>query len=124
MNKYKFQTIVATPEIRTQFTELREQLGTSDKQLMTAIWNLIDIQAVTADVERLKGEVAIARAEKKELKAAAKRKEKPVKEKKAAKKAAKKAGSSNKSTKAPKVSVVENDENDDDFQTVVVDGTL
>jgi hypothetical protein len=128
MNKqYQFVTIVATPEVRAQFTELREKLNATDKLLMQAVWNLVNglqnENAIEEEVMRLKEGVAIERAEKKELKAAAKRKEKPEKEKKAAKKTAKKVAKKAGSTKPVKAKVVNVDE-DDDIPCVVVDGTL
>ena len=40
MAQYKFVTIVAPEQVRADFTYLRGVLGTTDKQLMQAFWNL------------------------------------------------------------------------------------
>lgn len=114
---YKFQTIVATPEIRADFTTLRDRLNSSDKQLMTAIWNfaMSNVSAIESEVKHLQEQTAIVRAEKKELKAAAKKKAKPEKAEKAPKKVSKK------KAVEEKMSVVVDD--DDDVPCMVVDGT-
>ena len=38
--KYSFQTIVVPTEVRSEFTHVREDLMTTDKQLMQALWNV------------------------------------------------------------------------------------
>ena len=100
MTKYTFRTIVAPDQVRADFTELRDQLHSSDKELMQAFWNtcMNNIEQVKEQVVFLKEQAAKAKAEKREMKAAAKLKvneqeqeQEPVKEpnKKAAKKKAK-----------------------------------
>jgi peptidoglycan hydrolase CwlO-like protein len=121
MTKYAFKTIVAPEAVRAEFTGLRDQLNSSDKELMQAFWNIgIDrLDDIKREVEMLQAQTAQARAEKQEIKAAAKLKEKAPKAKKekvAAKKAPKKAKKADKVTKVV-------DDGDDDIETVVVDGT-
>lgn len=121
MTKYTFKTIVAPEAVRAEFTGLRDQLNSSDKELMQAFWNIgIDrLDDIKREVEMLQAQTAQARAEKQEMKAAAKLKEKAPKAKKekvAAKKAPKKAKKADKVTKVV-------DDGDDDIETVVVDGT-
>jgi hypothetical protein len=108
MTKYTFRTIVAPDAVRADFTVLRDQLNSSDKELMQAFWNLgIDrLDDIKHEVEVLQASAARARAEKQEIKAAAKLKEKAaIAEKK----------------KAPKTEEFVDD--GDDIETVVVDGT-
>ena len=110
MTKYTFRTIVAPDAVRADFTALRDQLNSSDKELMQAFWNLgIDrLDDIKREVEMLQAEAAQARAEKQEIKAAAKLKEKAaIAEKK----------------KAPKAEEEFVDDGEDDIETVVVDGT-
>lgn len=121
MTKYTFKTIVAPEAVRAEFTGLRDQLNSSDKELMQAFWNIgIDrLDDIKREVEMLQAQTAQARAEKQEMKAAAKLKEKAPKAKKekvAAKKVPKKAKKADKVTKVV-------DDGDDDIETVVVDGT-
>ena len=80
MSKYTFKTIVATESVRADFTALRDSLGTSDKELMQAFWNLVnqDGDALKAEVVRLQEASALDKAAKKEVKAAAKQKDAPV----------------------------------------------
>ena len=108
MTKYTFRTIVAPDAVRADFTALRDQLSSSDKELMQAFWNLgIDrLDDIKREVEMLQAQTAQARAEKQEIKAAAKLKEKVA--------AAEK-------KKAPKEEEFVDD--GDDIETVVVDGT-
>lgn len=40
MTKSKFVTIVAPEQVRSEFTHVREDLMTTDKQLMQALWNI------------------------------------------------------------------------------------
>jgi hypothetical protein len=56
MTKYKFVTIVAPEIVRSEFTHVREDLMSSDKQLMQALWNIAlrDMDAVRAEVSALK----------------------------------------------------------------------
>ena len=122
MPKYTFQTIVAPAAVREEFTQLRNQLNSSDKELMQAFWNLgIDrLDDIKREVEMLQASNAKARLEKRELKIAAKRKEKEQRD--TQKKAKAPAAPKKKATKKKEqVSVVVDDE--DDIQTVVVDGT-
>ena len=125
MPKYTFQTIVAPAAVREEFTQLRNQLNSSDKELMQAFWNLgIDrLDDIKREVEMLQASNAKARLEKRELKIAAKRKEKEQRDtqKKAKKEKAPAAPKKKATKKKEQVSVVVDDE--DDIQTVVVDGT-
>ncbi len=104
IKKYTFQTIVAPQAVRADFTALRDQLDTSDKTLMQALWNIgIDhIDALKLEVNNIEASIQKARQEQRELKAAAKpkkaAKKAAVKPKKAAKKAVK-------SKKAPVISL-------------------
>lgn len=103
MTKYTFKTIVAPEAVRADFTALRDEFNSSDKELMQAIWNIGTKSRgeLQVELDEIKMQNAQVRVEKKEMKAAAKLREKEVvvKEEKApkAKKAAKKA------TKAPKI---------------------
>lgn len=107
MTKYTFRTIVAPDAVRADFTALRDQLNSSDKELMQAFWNIgIDrLEDIKREVGMLQIQTAQERAEKKEIKAAAKLKEKIA--------AAEK-------RKAPEEDFVDDG---DDIETVVVDGT-
>jgi peptidoglycan hydrolase CwlO-like protein len=124
MTKYTFKTIVAPEAVRAEFTALRDQLNSSDKELMQAFWNLgVDrLDDIKKEVEMLQAATAQARAEKQEIKAAAKLKKAPKakKEKKVTKVAAKKAPKK-KAVKASKVTKVVDD--DGDLECVVVDAT-
>lgn len=73
---YTFKTIVATEEIRTMFTKLRNELNTSDKDLMTAFWTIGMSQRSELEefVNTLKEDRNKEKLEKKEQKLAAKRK--------------------------------------------------
>lgn len=124
MTKYAFKTIVAPEDVRADFTVLRDRLNSSDKELMQAFWNfaMSNISAIEDEVKNLQESTAIARAQKQEMKAAAKLKDKPKKApKKAEKIAAKKAPKKKASKKAESVSTVVDE--DDDLSCVVVDGT-
>lgn len=121
MTKYTFKTIVAPEEVRADFTVLRDRLNSSDKELMQAFWNfaMSNISAIEDEVKHLQEQSAKARAEKQEMKAAAKLKEKAPKAKKekvAAKKAPKKAKKADKVTKVV-------DDGDDELGCIVVDAT-
>ena len=74
MTKYTFRTIVAPDAVRAGFTVLRDGLGSSDKELMQAIWNITmrNIEEVQEEVQALKVLTARAKEEMKEVKAAAK----------------------------------------------------
>jgi hypothetical protein len=124
MTKYTFKTIVAPEAVRAEFTQLRDQLNSSDKELMQAFWNIgVDrLDDIKKEVEMLQASTAQARAEKQEIKAAAKLKKAPKakKEKKVTKVAAKKAPKK-KAEKASKVTKVVDDE--DGLECVVVDAT-
>jgi peptidoglycan hydrolase CwlO-like protein len=76
MTKYTFKTIVATEAVRNEFTALRDSLNSSDKELMQAFWNLgIDrLEDIKNEVKMLQDQEALERQNKKEVKAAAKRK--------------------------------------------------
>ena len=117
--RYTFKTIVAPEDVRADFTVLRDRLNSSDKELMSALWNfaMSNISAIEDEVKHLQEQTAIARASKQEMKAAAKLKEKAPK--KAPKKAEKKKAV--KATKTAKVTTV--DDGEDDIVTIVVDGT-
>ena len=90
--RYKFQTIVATPEIRASFTQMRNELGSSDKELMSAIWKVVadNVQSVVNALEAIRYEKAD---------------ERPASSvaKKAVKKAAKKAKAEKPEPKAKKI---------------------
>lgn len=118
MTKYTFRTIVSTDEIRADFSVLRDRLNSSDKELMSALWNfaMSNIGAIEDEVKRLQEQSAKARASKQEMKAAAKLKEKAPKAKKATKKKAVKA------TKTAKVATIV-DDGDDELGCIVVDAT-
>jgi hypothetical protein len=62
--KYSFVTIVAPAEVRAEFTVVREDLMTSDKQLMQALWNIAqrDMDAVRAEVFSLKTAASLLKA--------------------------------------------------------------
>jgi hypothetical protein len=79
MTKYTFRTIVAPDQVRADFTVLRDQLGSSDKQLMQAMWNVCmrNIEEVGYEVQGLRELTARAKAEQREMKAAAKLKDVP-----------------------------------------------
>jgi len=122
MTKYAFKTIVAPEAVRNEFTALRDSLNSSDKELMQAFWNLgIDrLEDIKREVEMLQASAAAERLEKKELKLAAKPKVvKPAKAKKVATKKAKKEAKPKKVQAAATLVAMD----DDDFQTLVVDGT-
>lgn len=82
--QYSFKTIVAPEAVRADFTALRDQLGSSDKELMQALWNIgIDrLEDLKKEVEAQQSAAALARAAAKEVKAAAKQKDKAPKAKK------------------------------------------
>ena len=127
MTKYTFKTIVAPEAVRAEFTTLRDQLNSSDKELMQAFWNVaIDrLDDIKKEVAMLQASTAQARAAKQEMKAAAKLKDKPAKKKakkadKVTKVAAKKAPKK-KANKVAKVTKIVDD--GDDLECVVVDAT-
>lgn len=132
MTKYTFRTIVAPDQVRADFTVLRERLETSDKELMQAFWNvaMANIEQIKAEVVAIKEQAMTEREAKRELKIAAKRKEKAEKKPKAkkepkAEKAPKPEKAKRKTRKkADEVAKVVDFDDDDDFQTVVVDGTV
>jgi len=74
IKKYTFQTIVAPPAVRAEFTDLRDELRTSDKTLMQAFWNLgIDVlDSLKNEVANLEAMALQLRQENREMKAAAK----------------------------------------------------
>ena len=74
MTKYTFQTIVATSEVRADFTALREELKSSDKELMTAMFELASKHREELDqlVQDQQNIARVYRERSKELKAAAK----------------------------------------------------
>lgn len=81
--RYTFKTIVAPEAVRNEFTSLRNSLGSSDKELMQAFWNIgIDnLDTLKAEVTNLQNAAKAERENTKELKAAAKKKDagdKPV----------------------------------------------
>jgi len=126
MTKYTFKTIVAPEAVRAEFTALRDQLNSSDKELMQAFWNIaIDrLDDIKKEVSMLQTSTAQSRAEKQEMKAAAKLKEKaPKKAKKADKvtKVAAKKAPKKKANKVAKVTKIVDD--GDDLECVVVDAS-
>ena len=124
MTKYTFKTIVAPEAVRAEFTALRDQLNSSDKELMQAFWNIaVDrLDDIKKEVEMLQASSVQARAEKQEMKAAAKLKEKAPKKEKKADKVTKVAAKKAPKKKAVKVTKVV-DDGDDDLECVVVDAT-
>ena len=74
MTNYKFQTIVATPEVRAEFSVMRDIMKSTDKELMTAMFELA--RKHPGDLEQIvKDQQDIARGYKerdKAIKAAAK----------------------------------------------------
>ena len=98
MSQYKFQTIVATAEIRAQFTQMRNELDSSDKELMSAVW-----QVVTGNVQGVVDALEAIRAEKAAEKTATKESKKALAAKKASKKPAKKAKAEKPEPKAKKM---------------------
>ena len=130
MTKYTFKTIVAPDAVRNEFTALRDSLKSSDKELMQAFWNLgIDcIDRLKREVEMLQASAAAERLEKQEIKLAAKPKAAKPAKKVAVK--AKKEPKAKKETKPSTKVMFEGREevevfvglDDDDFETVVVNG--
>jgi len=96
MSKYQFCTVVATPDIRAQFTQMRNELGSSDKELMSAIWKVVtdNAQPFVDALEAIRSEKALEKS------AIAVLKKGP---KKATKKPAKKAKAEKPEPKAKKV---------------------
>jgi len=108
--KYTFQTVVVTPEVRQEFTTLREELNSSDKQLSLAMWNIVmrNPELLKEEVENIKASIQAERSEVREMKAAAKKAPKAAKKapKAAGKKSPKAAAKKNakvRKAKAPKV---------------------
>lgn len=64
MSKYQFCTVVATPEIRASFTQMRNELGSSDKELMSAIWKVVtdNAQPFVDALEAIRAEKAVEKA--------------------------------------------------------------
>jgi DNA replication initiation complex subunit (GINS family) len=102
MSKYQFCTVVATPEIRASFTQMRNELGSSDKELMSAIWNVVtdNVHSVITALEAIRSEKAAEKTATKEAKQSAAAKKAT---KKAVKKPAKKAKAEKPEPKAKKV---------------------
>ena len=94
--RYKFQTIVSSPEIRSSFTQMRNELGSSDKELMSAIWKVVadNVQSVVNALEAIRYEKADERPASSVAKKAVKN---------AAKKAVKKAKAEKPEPKAKKI---------------------
>ena len=113
---YSFKTIVATEQIRAEFTALRDELSSSDKQLMLALWNLKNKEALIAEVVRLQEQEVLDRKSKQEIKMAAKRAAKPAGKRGRPKK------EKTENVAKEQVSKVSFEEEDDGFETVVVDG--
>lgn len=123
--KYTFKTIVATETIRELFSKLRDELKSTDKQLMEAFWNVglahrDELETLVKEAQEAKLQ---EQEEKREARVAAKRKEQAAKPKG---KRGRPKGSKNKKTEAPKVTEVETyDENggvEDEAPVTVVDG--
>jgi DNA replication initiation complex subunit (GINS family) len=102
MSKYTFQTIVATAEIRAAFTQMRNELSSSDKELMSAIWQVVtdNAQSVVDALDAIRAEKAVEKTATKEAKKSLAAKKAP---KKASKKTAKKAKVEKPEPKAKKV---------------------
>lgn len=58
---YRFQTIVVEDVLRAEYSALRETLGTTDKQLFTAIWELIDHDALADKVAEMQAAAKLER---------------------------------------------------------------
>ena len=74
MTKYTFQTIVATSEVRIKFSSMRDEMESTDKELMTAMFELA-LKHKDELEQLVKDQQAFARGYKervKEIKAAAK----------------------------------------------------
>ena len=69
---YTFTTVVFESPTRAAFTILRDAIGATDKLLSQAMWNLLDTEAVTAEVGRLKEAASLIQFEAKAAKKAAK----------------------------------------------------
>lgn len=142
---YRFQTIVATEQVRKEFSELRDSLDTTDKLLMAVIFALAQENAehIANQIAAHKAQIELERSVAKEAKIAAKRMEKEKEAKIAAKKAAKRVKAAVKGTDEPvakkaskrkasadKVTTVEPNPtgeasvDGDEIPTLVVDGTL
>lgn len=72
--RYTFKTIVAPGAVRAEFSALRDQLNSSDKELMQAFWNIgIDrLDDIKREVEMLQTQAKAEREEQREVKKAAK----------------------------------------------------
>jgi hypothetical protein len=137
--KYSFVTIVAPTEVRAEFTHVREDLLTTDKQLMQALWNIAlrDMDAVREEIFNLKtvaaqlkeiskiskgeAEGAVPKAAKVK-KALAKKEPKPKKEKPVAKVKKEKVAKTVKFEGKEEPEMFVGVEDDGDFQTLVVNG--
>jgi hypothetical protein len=118
--KYTFKTIVAPELVRQQFTDLRKDLNTSDKQLMQALWNIAtaDLVLVAQEVTKLK----VAEQSNKAPKPEKIKKEKAAKPEKVIKKR------QAKPSKEVVKTITPTDEanvggDSDDMECIVVDGT-
>ena len=58
---YRFQTIVVEDVLRAEYSALRDELGSTDKQLFSAIWELIDLDALAEKVAEMKDAAKNAR---------------------------------------------------------------
>lgn len=58
---YRFQTIVVEDVLRAAYSALRDELGSTDKQLFTAIWELLDLDALAEKVAEMKDAAKNAR---------------------------------------------------------------
>jgi len=120
---YTFKTIVAPEAVRADFTVLRDELESSDKQLMQALWNLgtANREKLEKEIRRLKAEANLAR----EAKKAAKNGEavEPVAVAAKPKKNAANAKAPAKRSRT-RTHVVKSEDPTDDVETTVVDGTL
>ena len=117
--KYAFVTIVAPEAVRAEFTQLRNELKTTDKQLMQALWNIAqsNLGAVAHELDGLK-EVA---AQLKHIKAVTVGDEPKVVLAAKAKKAPAKKAAPKRVKKAAVATIV--DDEDGEIGCVVVDGT-
>ena len=108
MTKYKFVTIVAPEQVRAEFTHVREDLMTTDKQLMQALWNI-----AMRDADAVRDEVASLKAVAAELKQVGKITRGEVEG------AVPKAAKPKRATKVPKVMLVSDEQ---DMDVLVVNG--
>jgi hypothetical protein len=130
MTKYTFKTIVATEQVRHDFTVLRNRLNTTDKLLMQALWNTVvgnsfNMSCVEQELQAANEQNALNKAAKRiKREPKAKKAPKVKKETKIEKQLKAKGNTSTKPTKEKVQIVTTVDEfGKDDVECIVVDGT-